>query len=268
MKINELLLEFEMPSSLRDVPIATVGDSSLTAGQVADVIPGVDPKDVIKYGGQINDILQSKITGDYSVSDALVDVATFYPALRLGKLAATARAGSGAVGKEVAKGGARNVAGKEVQKRVDVLPTVDKSKLTSTPKSLSPVATSIDPLIKKRKLKVGDKVPVNVGGKQEVGVVKSVLPQGYEVSVNNTSIKISDPLSETATAGATSAGNIASTGNSPHVAVGTPAVLKRWSGNPGSSGTSGKSVKHKAPKAQSAKDNPVTNPSVGNNLIA
>ena len=75
-------------------------------------------------------------------------------------------------------------------------------------------------------------------------------------------------LFETATAGATSSGNIASTGNSPHVAAGGPAVLRRWSGKPGSSGTTGKSVKHKAPKAQNASHNPVTNPNVGNNLIA
>lgn len=72
-------------------------------------------------------------------------------------------------------------------------------------------------------------------------------------------------LFETATAGATSAGNIASTGNSPHIAVGSKATIKRWSGSPGKMG---KSIKHKAPKSQSASDNPVTNPSVGNNLIS
>ena len=72
-------------------------------------------------------------------------------------------------------------------------------------------------------------------------------------------------LFETASAGATSSGNIASTGNSPHVAAGTPAVIKRWSGSPGKMG---KSIKHKAPKSQSASDNPVVNPNVGNNLIA
>lgn len=72
-------------------------------------------------------------------------------------------------------------------------------------------------------------------------------------------------LFESATAGATSAGNIASTGNSPHVAVGSAATIKRWSGSPGKMG---KSPKHKAPKSQSASDNPVVNPNVGNNLIA
>lgn len=72
-------------------------------------------------------------------------------------------------------------------------------------------------------------------------------------------------LFESATAESTNAGNIASIGNSPHVAVGTPAVIKRWSGSPGKMG---KSPKHKAPKSQSASDNPIVNPNVGNNLIA
>lgn len=72
-------------------------------------------------------------------------------------------------------------------------------------------------------------------------------------------------LFETATAGATSAGNIASTGNSPHIAAGKPAVLKRWSGSPGKMG---KSITPTQTKSQTAKDNPVTNPKIGNNLIS
>jgi hypothetical protein len=63
----------------------------------------------------------------------------------------------------------------------------------------------------------------------------------------------------------TTTANIASLDHSPHVVGGSPAVLKRWSGSPGKMG---KSIKHKAPKSQSAKDNPVTNTSVGNNLVA
>ncbi len=77
-------------------------------------------------------------------------------------------------------------------------------------------------------------------------------------------MKIRD-LFETATAGATSAGNIASTGNSPHIAVGKPAVIKRWGGSPGKMGKSPNTPKA---KPQNASDNPVTNPKVGNNLIS
>lgn len=263
MRITELLLEFEMPGAFRDIPIVTIGDSSLTAGQVSDAIPGVQPEDVIKHGNNIKDFLQTKVTGDYTVSDALIDIATFYPAFRIGKMALAARAGTGAVAKEVGKGAVRREVGKEIQKNVDVLPT---TKGKSASGEISPVATSIDPLTKKRKYKVGDKIPVNVDGKQNTGTVKSVLPQGYEVAVDNgKSINVPEPLSETATAGGTSAGSIASTGNSPHIAVGDVATIKRWSGSPGKMG---KSPKHKPVKSQSASDNAVTNPKVGNNLIS
>jgi hypothetical protein len=78
-------------------------------------------------------------------------------------------------------------------------------------------------------------------------------------------MRIQEIITETATAESTSASNIASTGNSPHIAVGTPDVIRRWGGSPGKMG---KSVKHKPVKSQSAKDNPVTNPGVGNNLVA
>ena len=80
-------------------------------------------------------------------------------------------------------------------------------------------------------------------------------------------MRIAEFVIETATPGATSAGHNAGLGGSPHRLAGPPAVLRRWSGKPGSSGTTGKSIKHKPPKMQTAKDNPVTNPKVGSNLI-
>lgn len=268
MKIADLLLEFEIPSSIKDTPILSVGDGKLTAGDIADYIPGVEPEDVIKYGSKIRDVLQSKITGDYTVSDALIDVATLYPALRLGRLAMTARAGAGAVGKQAAKSLASREVGKQIQKHVEVLPTL-KGKGTAAGSSADVAAPA-----KKKRYNIGDKVPVEVQGRQVMGTVKNILPQGYEVDVSavkdapSKTVQIPEPLAENATAGATSAGNIASTGNSPHIAGGTPAVLRRWSGKPGSSGTSGKSIKHKSPKSQNASHNPVVNPNVGNNLIS
>ena len=78
-------------------------------------------------------------------------------------------------------------------------------------------------------------------------------------------MKIQEIITETATAGSTSASNIASTGNSPHIAVGTPDVIRRWGGRPGKMGKSPEPAKA---KSQDADDNPVTNPSVGNNLVA
>ena len=70
---------------------------------------------------------------------------------------------------------------------------------------------------------------------------------------------------EAGTDGGTTAGMNAGIGGSPGTLAGTPAVLKRWSGSPGKTG---KSIKHKTPKMQSARDNPVTNPGVGNNLVS
>ncbi len=269
MKISELLIESDMTDSVKDVPVITFGDHKLTAGEVSDVLPGVNPEDVIEQGKHLRDFLSTKIKGDYTRADALIDIATFYPAFRIGKWALAARAGAGAAGKEVAKAGLRREIGQEIQKQVDVLPNLkDKPKGGG---SVSPVATSIAPLSKKRKYKVGDKVPVNISGTPDVGIVKNVLAKGYELDVSHIknapskSINIPEPLSEEASAGATSSGNIASTGNSPHIAAGTPAVLKRWSGSPGKMG---KSIKHKPVKSQSAKDNAVTNPNTGNNLIA
>jgi hypothetical protein len=267
MRITELLLEFEVPGVLRDIPLLTIGNSKLTVGQVSDAIPGVEPEDVVRQGKNIKDFLQSKIKGNYSVSDALIDVATLYPALRVGKVAMSARAGGGGVAKEIAKGDIRREIGQEIKKDVSVLPTLkDKDKATSGSNSVSPMSTNINPLTKKRKYKVGDKITVNVGDQKSVGIVKSVLPQGYEVAVDSgKSINIPEPLSETATAGGTSADNIASTGNSPHIAVGDKAMIKRWSGSPGKMG---KSPNTPSAEPQDADDNPVTNSKVGNNLIS
>lgn len=78
-------------------------------------------------------------------------------------------------------------------------------------------------------------------------------------------MKIAELLIETATAGSTNTSMNPGLGGSPHVLGGSPAVLRRWSGSPGKTG---KSIKHKPPKAQSAKDNPVTNTGVGKGLIA
>jgi len=272
MKILELLAESEMPEELKDTPVVTFGDHKITAGDVADVLPGVEPSDVIEQGKTLRDFLSTKIKGDYTRADALIDIATFYPAFRISKWALTARAGAGAVSKEVAKGALRREVGKEVQKQVDVLPTLKSPKNASSGGSgSSPVAASIAPLSKKRKYKIGDKIPIDLSGRKEVGVVTNILAKGYEVDVSHIKdapakvINIPEPLSEEASAGSTSSGNIASTGNSPHIAVGDVATIKRWSGSPGKMG---KSPKTPTAEPQDADDNPVTNPKVGNNLIS
>jgi len=269
MRISELLTESDMIDSLKDTPIVTFGDHKLTAGDVAGVLPGVEPSDVIEQGKNLRDFLSTKIKGDYTRADALIDIATFYPAFRISKWALAARGGAGAASKEVAKGALRREVGKEVQRQGEILPTLKSTGKSSA--SVSPVATKVVPASKKRKYKIGDKVPVDISGKTETGVVKDVLPSGYEVDVSHIkdapakSVNIPEPMFEEASAGSTSSGNIASTGNSPHIAAGKPAVLKRWSGEPGKMG---KSIKPPKAKSQDSSDNPVINPKVGNNLIS
>jgi hypothetical protein len=265
MKINELLKE--NVDDLRNAEVANIAGASLTAGQIADAVPGADPNEVIQNAKTIQNFLQKKLVKDYTVSNALIDVATFYPAIKLGKLAVGGVAGAKALAtKELPKAAVRREIGKEIQRNVDILPDVEKSS-----KSPEPSAASMAPLTKKRKYKIGDMVPVTINGKPGKGIVTNVLARGYEVDVSNIKqapskkISIPEPLAETATAGSTSAGNIASTGNSPHIAAGSPAVLKRWSGSPGKIG---KSIKPTQTKSQTADDNPVTNPKVGGNLIS
>jgi len=66
-------------------------------------------------------------------------------------------------------------------------------------------------------------------------------------------------LGEQATAGATSAGNIA-TLNNPHVAAGQDRFKKSYTGSPGRSGT--KSPNVPVPKMQKPTDNALTMPGV------
>lgn len=65
-------------------------------------------------------------------------------------------------------------------------------------------------------------------------------------------MKINEIIQETATAGSTSAGNIATVAN-PHVAVGPDRFKKSYTGSPGQSGT--KAPRPPKPKKQKPTDN-------------
>ena len=65
-------------------------------------------------------------------------------------------------------------------------------------------------------------------------------------------MKINEIIQETATAGSTSAGNIATVAN-PHVAVGPDRFKKSYTGTPGVSGT--KAPRPPKPKKQKPTDN-------------
>ena len=81
MKINEVLLEFQVPEQLKGVKVANIAGADITVGDIQRVLPAADPKDIIKYGTKINDLLQTKpIDGvNYTVGNAIVDVATALP---------------------------------------------------------------------------------------------------------------------------------------------------------------------------------------------
>ena len=65
-------------------------------------------------------------------------------------------------------------------------------------------------------------------------------------------MKINEIIQETATAGSTSAGNIATVAN-PHVAIGSDRFKKSYTGSPGVSGT--KAPRPPKPKKQKPTDN-------------
>jgi hypothetical protein len=236
MKISEVLLEFEIGDALRNVSIADIFGSKLTAGAVADYIPGVDAKDVIKYGSKIKDVIQTNITPKYTIGDALVDAATVIPAVRAAKYAKTGIQGAMALGKGAVK---REIGQELIKKNVDIMPDNKSSSSGSSSGSLP--SMSAPAVAKKRKYAVGQSLPVKVGNKTHSLKIISVLPKGYEVDSSvvagaPTRITVPEPLDESATAGATSAGNIA-TVDAPHLSPGPARGKKSYIGSPGKSGT-------------------------------
>jgi hypothetical protein len=267
MKITDLLTEFDASNIKTGVNVL---GHDVTTGDVTDIAKtlGIDPKDALKYGLDAYTIANTKIPGtDYTVADAAnmgIDVASFLPIARAGKAMAAGKSTAPAMSSL----GKRQVAAQATKQ-------IGKSAVNVDGTGSSTSGGSALPTKKKSKFAVGDKIAVKIKGDKFKLPIVGLVPSGYLVDISSVpgkssgqTMTVSDPMNETATEGSTSAGNVASLGQSPHIAGGTPAVLKRWSGTPGSSGTSGKSIKHKKVKSQSAKDNPITNTNVGNNLIA
>jgi len=190
MRINEVLLEFDVPESLKDVEIANVFGKSITAGDISNALPGIDPKTVIEYGKDINDALQTNIANGYTVSDALLDAATLIPAVRAARLLRVAKSPA-AVASLI---GRRELA-KEIGKNVSLNPALTKKA------SASAGGGEATPVEKKsRKYNVGDRVPVPVDGKVYKLPIVAVLPTGYEVHLGevpgkqpNETMSISEP---------------------------------------------------------------------------
>lgn len=188
MKIKELILEFELPVSLRDIPVLDIFGSKVTAGTISDAIPGVDPATVVKYGKKINDVIQTKITPNYTVADALVDVATIIPAARAVK------------GAKTVMGAVKGLGSHELRRELGHAAVRSGAVKFMPDAGASPAPTSDVPT-KQRKYKIGDKIPVNVKGKTHSLPVKNVIPNGYEVDASNvpgskpgTSLTVPEPL--------------------------------------------------------------------------
>jgi hypothetical protein len=175
MKIQEVLLEFEIPGALREIPIADIFGTTITAGQISDAIPGVDPKTVIKYGKQINDVVQTNLTPNYTVGDAIADIAVILPIGRALKGAKTITQATGALGGVAA----RRELGSEIASNIKILPD-----MPSLPRSSTNIVAP-QPEIKKKRKAVGEVIPVPVNGKQYNLPIVKVLPNsGYTVDAS------------------------------------------------------------------------------------
>jgi hypothetical protein len=187
MKISEVLLEADIPDSLRNVEIADIFGAKLTAGDVADHVPGLDPKTVIQYGRAINDTIQQKITPGYTVGDAVVDAALMIPAARLAGAvfkggraigAAAAAYGRRQVGQEVAK----DVVGNSVKINPEITGAAKNLAGKSGGGSVGSTTAPLQPPKKKARRKVGDTITIPYNGKKYQVPIIEVLPDGYVVS--------------------------------------------------------------------------------------
>jgi hypothetical protein len=184
MKISEVLLEADIPDSLRNFELADIFGSKLTAGDVADYVPGLDPKTVIQYGRAISDTVQQKITPGYTVGDAVIDAALMIPAARVAGAVlkggrATAAAGAAYGRRQVGQEVAKDVIGNSVKINPEVTGAV-KNLGSKSSGGGSPVAP---PLPKKARRKVGDTITVPYNGKRYQVPIIEVLPDGYVVNV-------------------------------------------------------------------------------------
>lgn len=181
MKITDILLEYKVPEELKGVKIANVAGTDITVGDIQNVLPfDADPRDIVKYGTKINNMLQTRpIDGvDYTVGNALVDVATALPLGRALKGAKTALD----VGKALGANELRRRAGHWAADQVEIMPTIGGGSNESN-------SSTANTAKKKSRYNVGDKIPVNVEGKKYNLKITNVLSNGYEVDASTVSGK-------------------------------------------------------------------------------
>lgn len=192
MRITDIIME-DIPPELKNVTVAQFGDTPVTVGDVQDVLPNVDPHTIIKYGSKINDFLQTKIGGNYTVGKALVDVGSIIPVARRYKNLKTL----GGAAKELGKYELRRELGHAAADQVDIMPTPKgfDSGFESKKSDAEPNKS------KKNRLKVGDKIKVIVDSKSYMLPIKIVLNNGYAVDASKVpgkqkgaTITVSEPV--------------------------------------------------------------------------
>lgn len=207
MRINELLVEFELPDALKNTRIANVFGKDVTAGDVANVVPGVDANTVIKGAKGAYNVATTKLFdvpgyGPYTVGDAIIDgalvaadvmtVGAVTPAIaarwgtKIGakelenfaaRKAAIAQTDKAVAKKVTTRQGAKEV-GKDVARNIDVLPDMGQKSTTLPDQPKLP-----DP--KKKRRKVGEVIPVkNANGKYNLPIVKVLPDNGYVVDAS------------------------------------------------------------------------------------
>ena len=207
MKINELLENVLYEDEVRNAELLKIGDSSLTAGDVADAL-SIEPSTALKYGKDIVDFLSSEIRPNYTAGEAALDIATVIPLLRASKYVI-----GPVIARKEMQASAKNQAKKEINKSVGTQvgkETVKKVvKKGSAFDNLSGKKQGSDTAPKKRRYNIGDAVSVNYQGMSIKGIVKNVLPGGYSIELpDGKTVNIPEPLSESPTEGATSAANV------------------------------------------------------------
>lgn len=163
MRITDLLME----EGLKDTPILSIGDSSITVGDIQNIVPDASPAAIIQNAAKIKDLVDK-------YGETALTAASLIPYVRYGM---AARGGMLGLAKAVGSSEVTKAVGKQALKNIDVLPDNDND-------NTGPNASASPSPAKKKKYKVGDMAPAMIGGKPVKLPVKAVLPNGYDLDAS------------------------------------------------------------------------------------
>lgn len=152
-----------MENDLKDTPIVSVGGSSITVGDIQDIVPDADPNAIIRNAVKIKGLVDE-------YGEAALTAASLIPYVRIGL---GARAGMAGVAKAVGKSELTKAAGKEALKNINILPGTAGEKHNVE-----------EPVNRKKRKNVGERIPVVISNKTHSLPIKNVLPSGYEVDAS------------------------------------------------------------------------------------